>query len=297
MKIDSKSKTRLSRLPGLLAKTSLIAFTAMIFASCGKKELTPAEQKVIAVEIPAEMRKNSINDYSMLLDGYLSECLNEYSEDVRKKVQKNIDEWNQTKAFFGGHVPFDVDELLGTSRDEKMARGYRDYIDYVERCQERISSLVSGMAEVIKENPSALEVFDQEGTISLDAFSGVEGMPSSLSSESLEPLRNLTISQGDRSKWGKELIGDYHNPKLSVGTVVWAVVQDLKDIDPMKPVYAVYDEESDSWEVGYAWGDDVTVAYNVKFKQKGDVMKYEYDDTDYTAAYVGSELNVLKKKK
>ena len=178
-----------------------------------------------------------------------------------------------------------------------MARGYRDYIDYVERCQERISSLVSGMAEVIKENPSALEVFDQEGTISLDAFSGVEGMPSSLSSESLKPLRNLTISQGDRSKWGKELIGDYHNPKLSVGTVVWAVVQDLKDIDPMKPVYAVYDEESDSWEVGYAWGDDVTVAYNVKFKQKGDVMKYEYDDTDYTAAYVGSELNVLKKKK
>lgn len=102
MKIDSKSKTRLSRLPGLLAKTSLIAFTAMIFASCGKKELTPAEQKVIAVEIPAEMRKNCINDYSMLLDGYLSECLNEYSEDVRKKVQKNIDEWNQTKAFFGG---------------------------------------------------------------------------------------------------------------------------------------------------------------------------------------------------
>ena len=86
-------------------------------------------------------------------------------------------------------------------------------------------------------------------------------------------------------------MGEYRRPRLSSSAVLCAVLCAMSYVDKPKAVYAVYDDEREAWEVGYNNKD----AYFVTFEIKGDVLRYEYSPTRYSAELAKSELNALNK--
>lgn len=80
---------------------------------------------------------------------------------------------------------------------------------------------------------------------------------------------------------------------MSVPAILYASILAVEELKAPTAVYAIYDDESESWDVGYDSGQAVTI----QFTEKGDIIHYEYMDIDFHEQLINSKLNVLSKAK
>ena len=273
-----------------------MALPALVFGlmltSC-EQTLTEDEKKVITTDIPKEMFREIVMATADELDDFLWDGVVNYAEETGDRVQRKIDERNSTAAFLGGNM-FDFAELFGTSTNEIYAREYNNYILYANNHRSDLLELVNKMSEVIANNPSiaysyASGCLDQ---VPMSYFQKVSSdLPSSINEIFVDGTDNLTMDSSDKVSWGEAVMGEYRRPRLSSSAVLCAVLCAMSYVDKPKAVYAVYDDEREAWEVGYNNKD----AYYITFEIKGDVLRYEYSPTRYSAELAKSELNALNK--
>lgn len=277
---------------GYLKMTLPALVFGLMLTSC-EQTLTEDEKKVITTDIPKEMFREIVMATADELDDFLWDGVVNYAEETGERVQRKIDERNRTAAFLGGNM-FDFAELFGTSTNEIYAKEYNNYILYANNHRSDLLELVNKMSEVIANNPSiaysyASGCLDQ---VPMSYFQKVSSdLPSSINEIFVDGTDNLTMDSSDKVSWGEAIMGEYRRPRLSSSAVLCAVLCAMSYVDKPKAVYAVYDDEREAWEVGYNNKD----AYFVTFEIKGDVLRYEYTPTRYSAELAKSELNALNK--
>lgn len=277
---------------GYLKMTLPALVFGLMLTSC-EQTLTEDEKKVITTDIPKEMFREIVMATADELDDFLWDGVVNYAEETGERVQRKIDERNRTAAFLGGNM-FDFAELFGTSTNEIYAREYNNYILYANNHRSDLLELVNKMSEVIANNPSiaysyASGCLDQ---VPMSYFQKVSSdLPSSINEIFVDGTDNLTMDSSDKVSWGEAVMGEYRRPRLSSSAVLCAVLCAMSYVDKPKAVYAVYDDEREAWEVGYNNKD----TYFVTFEIKGDVLRYEYTPTRYSAELAKSELNALNK--
>ena len=263
----------------------------LVMVACNP-DLSESELNIITRNIPKELYKEEVSEIGDRLSEYLSDAVSEYSELLGDQTQKDIDERNAVNAFFGGNM-FDVAELFGSSTNQMIANQYYNYIHYVNSHMSEMTDMAIGMTGILGEHPEFIKQFNGglQETISLEIFNNLNNVPSSVSGSSMD-FGELTLDDTDKEDWGAILMGDYRKPQISVPAVLYASILAVKSLKKPSPVYAVYDDEIDSWDVGY----DNRRAVSVTFETKGDILFYEYQWIQYHDVYIDSDLNVLNTK-
>lgn len=261
------------------------------FASCNSISLSEQERKIITHNLSDYLYKESFEEYSQPIYEYLWGCVDEFSDNEKIKVEKKIRERNALDAFLGGS--WDVAELFGTTTNQLYINEYNKYINYVNSHNEDLYDLVFALINNISESPEILEIFNSVGweSESLEQFSGIRYMPRSISWDTFRDYENHEIDNENQLWWGKMVMGPLKHPSLSGTTVFYVVGKVLSQIEKPEAVYAVYDKEKKSWEIGY----NTEQALEVKFTKKGDLINYEYMPCSYESAYINSKLNELNK--
>lgn len=268
----------------------LLSIAIMMVATSCTKELSEDEQDVIHNHISKELYQAEVSYIGNQLGGYLNEAVSDYAETLGNQIQKKIDERNATNALFGGSM-FDMAELFGTTTNDLIAKQYYRYIDYINSNMNDMVEMAMGMTTILGKHPEFIKQFENgiPDTVSLEIFSSLNNVPGSISGKSLD-FGTLTLDDTDKEDWGEILMGNYKEPQMSVPAVLYTSILAVENLKEPKAVYAVYDDDSDSWDVGY----DSQQAVRVGFKLKGDVLAYEYSPTQYNEVYIKSDFNALK---
>lgn len=262
-----------------------------VFTSC-EKSLTDQEKAIIDDTIPEILLKEEVESVGEELVEYLVDALDQYSNELCDQLQNKIDERNATAALFGGNF-FDVAELFGTSTNEIISKQYNRYVKYINNHLSDMAELTYGMTGILINHPEFIKNFykDTEPSISLEIFQGLN-VPESIPRSSLDSLGSeLTLAQSNKITWGKELMGNYKQPQMSVPTILYASILAVKDLKRPTAVYAVYDDETESWSIGY----NSKQALSIKFTENEDIIHYEYKKIDFYDQLITSKLNFLSK--
>lgn len=263
----------------------------LLMASCEQK-LSDKEREIISIELPKELYMREIEVVDYQLGDYLKDAIDDYEKSLRKKLQKKIDERNATNALLGGSM-FDFSELFGPSANEIIAEQYNDYINYVNRNINDVENLAIGMTKILAQHPDFIEKFNNEEqeTISLEIFKDLDKVPNSISGNSMD-LGMITLDDTDKLNWGEILMGDYKKPHISIPAILYASILAVEHIQKPKPVYAIYNDDDESWDIGY----NSEEALKVYFETKVDLIKYQFEPTRYESAFIKSKLNMLNQK-
>ncbi|MDE6855032.1 MAG: hypothetical protein K2J34_01015 [Muribaculaceae bacterium] len=258
-----------------------------------KQELNEQERDAIVKDIPQKLYLHEASVVGEQLGEYLTDAVDDYAESLRISLQKKINQNNATSALFGGNA-FDFGELFGTSTNQIIANQYEEYVNYANRHMADIAEMAEGMTVRLAQHPEFIEKVNNESQeyISLDIFDGLNNIPSVIPGKDLDPGA-LTLDESNKSYWGEILLGDYKHPKVSVPTILYASIIAVENMTVPKPVYAVYDKDTESWEAGYDSGQ----AVSVKFSKKGDLVVYEATPIDFHKELIDSKYNVLTDKK
>lgn len=263
----------------------------VVMASC-KKELSERERDIIKYDLSEELYKERVNEVGTQLGEYLTDAVSEYAESLRTKLQKEINDYNSATALFGGNA-FDIAELFGTSTTEIISRQYEEYVNYANRHLDEIPEITMVIANRLAENPEFLSKLSNGSwdSINLDLFEGINNIPEIITAENMN-FGGLSLNESNKVEWGEKIFGDYKKPKLSPEVILYTSVLAIEPISKPKPVYAVYDEENEYWEVGY----NSHQALGIKFTQQGDILRYDYRKIKYENELIHSSQNVLNEK-
>lgn len=256
------------------------------FTSCEKK-LTDLEKEIVVENIPADLYESSVHSAADALDDYLFESVVEYVDKVEQKVKREMRDAPM-------YDYWDISLVFGApSKSERLANQYNQYISYAKKNRQTLNDIVMGVAQIIAHNPSLLNNFPGNSeTVNFECFSEVEYVPSSISLSEYESWSAIGFENSDKIKWGETILPYSKSPKLSAGAIVVSTISLLKNISLPRPVYAIYDKENKTWDIGYSTQQAVTV----NFIEKGDVLNWEYDEAEYVEAYKKSKYNVLTNK-
>ena len=275
-----------------------LSFAILLSLTSCEKKLSDLEKEVVYEKIPTDLYELNVHSAADALDDYLFESICKYSEEVENKVNRDIKKARgdeEAMALFFGSLA-----AWAPSKSESLASQYNRYISYANKNRQTLNAIVMGVAEIIAHNPSLLDNFpgklpllhQYSDSVNLECFSKVEYIPSSISLSEYETWSAVGFENSDKIKWGETILPYSKSPKLSAGAIAVSVISLLKSISVPKPVYAIYDKENKTWDIGYSTKQAVTV----NFIEKGDVLNWEYDEAEYVEAYKKSKYNVLNNK-
>ena len=273
----------------------LLLVLFIIMVSCKKEPtLSESELNIIKNKIPESLYKAALLEVNEPVYNYLWEGIKEYADQVQEEVERKINQNNVASALFGGNI-FDIGELFGTSDNRLYANQYYSYIEYANKHNQDLYNLIESLTEIISEDPSILRIFNETGweTESLTQFSGIKYMPSSISWNTFQQYENHELDNHEQVWWGKMIMGSSRHPAISGSTAFYIIGKIMSQIEYPHLVYAVYDEETKSWDVGY----DNEEAFNIAFTKREDIIHYDYNPASFSQAYINSKLNYLNKPK
>ena len=263
-----------------------LSFAILLSLTSCEKKLSDLENEVVSEKIPTDLYELNVHSAADALDDYLFESVVEYVDKVEQKVEREMRDAPM-------YDYWDISLVFGApSRAERVAAQYDRYISYAKKNRQTLNDIVMGVAEKIAHNPSLLNNFPGNSeTVNLECFSEVEYVPSSISLREYETWSAIGFENSDKAKWGETILPYSKSPKLSAGAIVVSVISVLKRLQMPTPVYAIYDKETKTWDVGYSTEQAVTV----NFITKGDVVTGECEEAEYEETYINSKYNVLKK--
>lgn len=271
-----------------MKKIFTLLLTALILSltSCNET-LSEIELDFINNDIPESLYEEMVMARADALDDYLFECIEEYSDIVGNKIKNEIEQSARLSSF-----DFDISAIFGgPTKEERLAKQYNNYINYINRNRQNMYDIIMGVAGKIAKNPRILNNFPgNSDTVDFYMFRDVEYIPTTISHAEYTKYANKTFNKSDKLDWGKSIIPYSGKPNLSVPALVVAVISYISELPYPKPVYAVYDNQCDAWEVGY----NTKQAVDVVFTWNGDVINCEFQECTYTPAYINSKNNVLK---
>lgn len=245
------------------------------------------ERDIIETNLANILYDENIDARANSTDEYLYDAVQSYVDIVYDKAQDEIDDYEAASALDSSELY----ELLGGSTPGQSADRYYEYVDHVNAHRETMCDDINEVARIIQNDHHILsKFFSGNSTISLEDFVGtIEGLPSSITSEDFDKYRSVDFDKSNMATWGELIMGDIKNQRYSPLAVVCATIIRINRLKWPTPVYAVYDEEYEGWEVGY----NTRQAYFVTFEQKGDIQEFVYVDSEYSDAYIHSKNNVL----
>lgn len=277
-----------------MTKNTLFCGLALLALTSCSLPLSDKEKDVIENELAKKVYTSNIADNTEALYDYLWSGLEDYADTTEKELEDKMNSLRELNAW-GFDMNGISEAFTGRSASETIVSTYYSLIDYINDHSEDLKQMTVEIANIMVDNPSLKSAYksaiDNGEGMSLAAFSSIKGIPSELTPDMVKLYSSMEFDDDNKIAWGKAVIGDYKKPRLSAVAVVAAMLNVLANtnVNP-KPLYAVYDEEEDYWEVGY----DTQDAYAVAFEDKGDVTRYQYEPIDFHKAFVNSKTNVLK---
>ena len=273
----------------------LLLVLFIIMVSCKKEPtLSESELNIIKNKIPESLYKATLLEVNEPVYNYLWEGVKEYADQVQEEMERKINQNNAASALFGGNM-FDIGELFGTSTNRLYANQYYSYIEYANKHNQDLYNLIEAITEMISEDPSILRIFYETGweTKSLSQFSGTKYMPSSISWSLFQEYENHDLNNYEQVWWGKMIMGTSKHPAISGSCAFYIVGKVMSQIEHPQLVYAVYEEETKAWDIGY----DNEEAFSISFTEREDIIHYDYHPVSFSQAYINSKLNYLNKPK
>lgn len=270
---------------------SVVFLCLVMLSSCGE-QLNETELEIINKDIPLDLYQQSSIQSAESLDDYLFEGLQEYANAQKSQVQREIQEHKRSVAMFGD---WDIGSAVfgEPSKEDKLISKYNSYIDYANRNRKKIYDIILGITQIIAQNPTVLSnLSGNSQNVNLEFLSRLELVPISLSRDSYDKYFEIPFSNADAIKWGEAILPFSKTPTVQYDALTVAVIKMMEGIKYPKPIYALYNNESKSWIVGY----DTEQAVEISFVIDHEVENWEMEEIQYNSAYINSKDNVIKNK-
>ncbi|MDE6300463.1 MAG: hypothetical protein K2M19_01935 [Muribaculaceae bacterium] len=265
-------------------KNAVIFVGILMLVSCAKPTLTDTEIKIINKNIAQKIYESNVEnaiDPQSLYDD-LWECVHA----VAKKEEK------EAEAFYNN--PFTgMFSALATFTGEDVGDKYSNFVDYCNDHQDYLLDAVNEVVEVFKKNPGLNAYGEGEGIhLDLREFSHIYRMPQSVDDEAANVYAMKRITPENKVQFGRYLMGTANHPNYAPQVVVGQALVRMGHQKFPRPVYAVYDDEDGTWDVGY----DCERAVTILFEKKKHSTSYEFGEIKYYPFLISSPDNVLNKK-
>lgn len=258
------------------------ALCALLLCSCSEPSLNETEMEIINTHLPLKIYEDNVIDAIDPQDLYddLWECVRAVAKYYERDTE---DLYNSPFSSF-------VTSMMALG-GENAARDYNRYVDYCNDHQEQLIDAVNEVTKVLMENPD-LEPYIEDGSpvLSLCRFGHIPNMPAYADDEGCQIYATERIDSSNKVKIGRFLMGKPSRPCYNPEVVVGQAVLRMGTQTIPSPVYAIYNEDDETWDVGY----DSHEAYNVVFEDKAEVVEYDFSRTTFHPALINSESNVLR---
>lgn len=239
---------------------SLVFLCLVVLFSCGDK-LNETELEIINKDIPLDLYQQNSMQSAESLDDFLFEGLQEYANAQKSQVQREIQEHKRSVALFGD---WDIGSAVfgEPSKEDKLISKYNSYIDYANRNRKKIYDIILGITQIIAKNPTVLSNLPGDSqNVNLEFLRGLELVPIFLSRDSYDKYFDIPFSNADAIKWGEAIPPFSKTPTVQYVALTVAVIKMMEGINYPKPVYALYNNESKSWSVGYDTEKAVEISF------------------------------------